>query len=435
MTLHRQLHLVLDFGALASQWKWKEQGKAFTRLPSFQDFLDYAKKAEAAHFDAVFMADFIGLNRTNLAGRAPVPFEPQTILSALAVTTSRIGLIGTQSTLFNYPYNVARLFAALDHLSGGRSAWNLVTSFNGESNYGFTEIPTPEERYDAAQEFLDIINRLWDSWDKDVFINDPANPLYVDTSKVHDVIFSGQYHSINGALDLPRPVQGRPVLVQAGASDIGLDFAARNAEVVFVAALGLEHAQSLSQDLTVRLEAVGRSRDSIRILPGLRIVVAETEEEAVRLRATQYSSNGLEAIRAYVEREVEGLDLSGLDLDSPIPPERFPDDAQIATMRRRRSRAVVLRGLALAKGTTLRDFLQRMQGSGSHFEMIGTPLQIADQIEEWYGSGAVDGFILGAGIGHELFFERVVPELVKRGLFRSNYEHETLRGHLGLSDI
>lgn len=430
----RQLHLVLEFGALRPSWTWKEKGQPYSRLPSFHDFLGMARQAEEAHFDAVFFADFLGLDRIKLARRATIPFEPQTLLAALAAMTSRIGLISTQSTLFNYPFNVARMFASLDHLSEGRAGWNIVTSFNGEKNYGMDTIPSPEERYAAAQEFVDVVLALWDSWEPGANIADPGNPVYVDVSKVHDVNFAGERYRVAEALDLPRPVQGRPVLVQAGASEVGLNFAARNAEVVFVASPTIDHGLEFSTNLRKRVVDAGRPADALRILPGLRIVIAETEAEAWRLQASQGSDTELSGIRKRMETEVEGLDLGGLDLDAPIPPERFPSPEEIAKFGRRRSRAVLIREIALGEGVTLRSFLHKMQGAGAHLEMVGTPKQIAAEMEQWLTSKAADGFMLGSGIGHDLFFSEVVPELVRRGIFRSAYHGNTLRDHLGLAE-
>lgn len=428
----RQLHLILEYGALRGSWRFKEKGQPYDRLPGFQDFLDMALAAERAHFDAVFFADFLGLDRIKLARRATIPFEPQTLLAALAARTSHIGLIATQSTLFNYPFNIARMFSSLDHISGGRSGWNVVTSFKGERNYGMESIPSPQERYAAAQEFVDATLALWDSWKPGAMIADPANRDYVDVSKVVDVNFNGPRYQVEEALDLPPMPQGRPVLVQAGASEDGLNFAARNAEAVFLAAPDIEHALRFSADLRQRVVAAGRSPDALRILPGLRIVLADTDEAAEALHAVGISDADLERTRIRVEDEVAGLDLSGLPLDEPVPAGRFPSLSDIASADRRRSRAALYRDLALAGGATLRTFLSRVQATGGHLVMVGSPKTVADMMENWFNSGACDGFMLGEGIGHELFFEAVVPELVRRGLFRARYEGSTLRQHLGL---
>lgn len=429
----RHLRLILEYGAARSSFRWKQQGEPYDRLPSLEDFVSLAVRAEESGFDAVFFADFIGLDRRTVGGRATIPFEPLTLLAAVAARTKRIGLVATASTTFSYPYSVARQFASLDHLSAGRAGWNIVTSFRGEENFGLPSLPEPEERYAMAQEFLDVTQALWSSWEQDATISDATNPAYVDPEKVHDVKFEGRWYRVEGALDLPTPVQGSPVLFQAGASGPGIAFAARNAEATFVASPSIEHARTYQERLREAEQEVGREPGSVLVLPGLRVVLAETDLEAEVLREAQLAQVSLEALRATVEAEFEGLDLSGIEWNEPIPEGRFPSAAQIAEFSRRRSRAELYREAAFRPGVTLERFLRGVQRSGGHLTLVGSPVTVAAQIEHWFSSGVVDGFLLGESIGIDLFFDGVVPELVRRGLIRDEETTTTLRGRLGLN--
>lgn len=427
-----RLRLLLEYGAARTAFKWKERGEAYDRLPSLDDFVTLTRRAEDCGFDAVFFADFIGLDRQTIETRATIPFEPLTVLSAVAARTERIGLIATASTTFSEPYALARQFASLDHLSGGRAGWNIVTSFRGEENFGLTELPAPADRYERAQEFVDITRALWSSWDADARVADPDVPEYVRSDRVHDIDVEGRWYRVKGALDLPTPVQGEPVLFQAGASGPGIDFAARNAEATFIASPGIEHARAYHDRLREAEAAAGRTPGRVLIFPGLRVVIGETDAEAEALREAQLAVVPLETIRATVESEIEGLDLSDLAWHDEIPEHRFPTAEQIGASSRRQSRAALYREAAFRPGVTVERFLRGVQRSGGHLTLVGSPVTVADKIESWYRSGVIDGFLLGQSIGIDRFFDDVVPELARRGITGADTGEVLLRNRLGL---
>jgi FMN-dependent oxidoreductase (nitrilotriacetate monooxygenase family) len=392
-----------------------------------------AKAAESAMFDGIFEADFIGLPSPEHAARYQTShFEPFTILSALAAVTSRIGLIGTASTTFNFPYNVARMFAALEQLSGGRAGWNVVTSYNCEQAYGIDVLPDPAARYERAQEFLDVVLELMHSWAPDAIIADVANRRYADPTKIKVVQFAGRHLKVTGALDRPSSPQGHPVIFQAGSSVDGLDFAARNAEGVFVASPTFELGVEFYRRLKERAVSHGRNADHLRVFPALTVFVDDDEREAAaRLEAAV--SHVKEAKFDDIEAEI-GLDFRPYDPGSPVPPDAFPSDAEIEANPRRRSRLKTMKRLAydLEFSPDLGTFLNKVALTSDHLIMIGTPDQIAATMQKWCGRAA-DGFIVTqAGDGPLTFIEKVIPRLVDRGVFRSEYGGTSLREHLGL---
>ncbi|WP_241557952.1 LLM class flavin-dependent oxidoreductase [Falsirhodobacter deserti] len=392
--------------------------------------VDYIKKLEAAKFDAFFMADHLAvLNKPMEAlkrSHTVTSFEPFTLLSALAMVTSRIGLVATASTTFDEPYHIARRFASLDHISGGRAGWNIVTTANPDAalNFGYDTELDHDDRYVRAQEFFEVVTGLWDSFADDAFIRDRESGVFFDPDRMHVLNHKGPSLSVRGPLNIARPVQGHPVIVQAGASEAGRNLAAKTAEVVFSTAQTIESGRAYRDDLHRRMAAFGRDPDGLRVLPGALVFVGNDIEEAKAKRAhldslVHYDS-GISSLSAML-----GFDVSGYDPDGPLP--EIPE-----TNAGKTSRQTVLD--MAAEGLTIRELAAR---AGSYWGLAfeGTPESIADDMEAWIDGGACDGFnIMFPWLpgGLDEFVTRVIPELQRRGRFRSDYEGTTLREHLGL---
>jgi FMN-dependent oxidoreductase (nitrilotriacetate monooxygenase family) len=397
-------------------------------------YVRLAQRAEAAKLDAVFFADGPALYSGAIEHNAVGALEPILTLATIAAHTERIGLIATASTTYYEPYNLARLFATLDHLSGGRAGWNVVTTSSAEAaaNFGLDAHPDPAVRYARAEEFLQAATRLWDSWEADAVLVDREAGRYADPARIHPAAFAGEHLSVGGALNVARTPQGRPVLVQAGASNAGRDFAARWAEAIFTAHQRLEDAQAFYADIKSGALRHGRDPEQVKVLPGISPFLGSTEAEA---RALEQELNEL-TVPALGLRQLSGqtgADLSGLDLDAPVPLELFADAGDVTDNSR--SRFQVVAGIVQRERPTLRGLLHRLAGARGHRVVAGTPEQVADTIEEWFTSGAADGFnvmppALPAGL--DAFVDHVVPILQARGLFRTEYEGSTLRSHLGL---
>ncbi|WP_416421518.1 LLM class flavin-dependent oxidoreductase [Pseudomonas sp. App30] len=398
----------------------------------FKHYKHLAQVAERARFDTLFVADSVAAATGDIASRMARSdhFEPLTLLSALSAVTEHIGLISTVTTSYNEPYHVARKFASLDHLSGGRAGWNLVTSDAAAEalNFGRDEHIGHAERYSRAREFYQVVTGLWDSWGDDAFRRDKASGQYYDPAKLHVLNHSGEHFKVKGPLNVARSPQGRPVIVQAGSSETGRELAAQTAEVVFTAQTSLANAQAFYADLKGRLAKFGRSADSLKIMPGVFVVVGETEALA---------QEKFEAFQALVEPEVGvallgrmlgNFDLSGYPLDGPLPELPLTDSGQ-------QSRQKLLTELAGREQLSLAELGRKIAGGRGHYSLIGTPVQIADQLQAWFEQGAADGFnVLVPHLpgGLEDFADHVVPELQRRGLFRTEYEGTTLRENLGL---
>ena len=387
---------------------------------------------ERAKFDAFFMADHMAVLNMPVAAlkrsHTVTSFEPFTLLAALSQATEHIGLIATATTTFDVPYHIARRFASLDHLSNGRAGWNIVTTSNPDAalNFGMDEQMDHDERYARAREFYDVVTGLWDSFAEDAFVRDVESGVYFDPARMHTLGHKGKYLSVRGPLNIARPVQGWPVIVQAGASDAGRQLAAEVAEVIFSGVNLLADAQSLYADIKSRAEKAGRKRDHIKILPGCFVVVGDTLEEAQKtktlLDSRVHPDSGIGTISAQL-----GFDASGFDLDGPLP--EIPETNTGKTGRQR------LIDMARRENLTVRELAQRVGGSFGSLEMIGTPAMIADQMETWLKEEGSDGFnVLFPWLpgGLDDFCNKVVPELQRRGLFRREYEGATLRENLGL---
>ena len=399
---------------------------------NFKHYRHLAQVAEAAKFDALFVADSVAAATGDIASRMARSdhFEPLTLLSALSAVTNHIGLIATATTTYNEPYHVARKFASLDHLSGGRAGWNLVTSDAAAEaqNFGRSEHVGHAERYSRAREFHEVVTGLWNSWADDAFTRDKASGQYYDPAKVQELNHQGEHFSVKGPLNVARSPQGQPVVVQAGSSEVGRDLAAQTAEVVFTAQTSLASAQAFYADIKGRLAAYGRSADSLKIMPGVLIVVAETEALAREKFESFQDLVEPEVGVALLGRMLGNFDLSGYPLDGPLPELPLTDSGQ-------RSRQKLLTELAEREHLNLTQLGRRIAGGRGHYSLIGTPEQVADELQTWFEQGAADGFnVLVPHLpgGLEDVARLLVPELQRRGLFRTEYEGTTLRENLGL---
>ena len=422
------LHLNLFiFGCGHHRAAWRQPGSAVERLGDIAYYEELARVAERGRLDAVFFAD--GQSMENIVDGPRWFLEPLTMLAAIARATERIGLISTVSSTFFTPFHAARMLASLDHISGGRMGWNVVTSmFDAEArNHGYESMPSHEERYARAEEFIDVALRLWDSWDADALPMDRQGS-YGLPGKIRPIRHRGKHFLVDGPLTVPRPPQGRPVLFQAGASEQGRDLAARRAEAIYAVAYDLPAAQAYYRDIKRRVRAAGRAAP-VPIMPGLVTFVGSTEAEArAKQRALDDllpSEASLRQLSLFVQQ-----DCSGWELDAPVPP--LPPLEAFTGPKGRY--ATILR-IVETERPTLRQLLGRLAAGGGHCTLVGTPEQIADEMERWLRESGADGFNLmppALPSGIEDFVDHVVPVLQKRGLFRREYEHRTLRGHLGL---
>ena len=411
---------------------WRYPGAIPDANFNFPAMKRFIQKLEAGKFDAFFMADHLAvLNMpVNALKRSHTvtSFEPFTLLSALSAVTEHIGLMATASTTYDLPYHVARRFASLDHISGGRAGWNIVTTSNPDAalNFGLEEDMDHDERYGRAREFYDVVTGLWDSFADDAFIRDVESGLYFDPEKMHVLDHKGPSYSVRGPLNIARPVQGWPVIIQAGASEAGRQLAAETAEVIFAAGGNLEAGKAFYADIKRRMREIGRDPDSVKILPGAFVVVGDTVEEAKAKRAhldslVHYDS-GIGTLNTML-----GHDVSGFDPDGLLP--EIPE-----TNASQSARARVLE-LARRENLTIRQLAARV-GSYGGAAFVGTPQTIADEMERWLAEEGSDGFnvmfpYLPEGLDD--FVDKVVPELQRRGLFRTEYEGATLRENLGLA--
>jgi len=394
--------------------------------------LGFVRTAERARFDAVFLADLVGvpLESQDVLSRVSVvndSLEPTTLLGALAAATTRIGLIATASTTYNEPYHLARTFASLDHISGGRAGWNVVTSLNdGEAlNFGLDAHLDHATRYARAEEFFDVVAGLWDSFEDDAFVHDQESGIYFDETKLHALDHHGRHLSVAGPLNIARPPQGRPVIVQAGASEAGKAFAARVAEVIFSGQRDLAKAREFSAEIKQRAKDLGRDPDHIKVLPALSTIVGRTEAEAREKHERLRELLPPQVALADVAYWLGGFDLSRYPLDGPLP--ELPESNQSKAGQAHIYEA------ARRDNLTIRQLAQRVTDNAG--TVVGTPAQIADHIETWFREGAADGFnVIFPYLPGTLddFADLVIPELRRRGIFRTEYEGTTLREHLGL---
>lgn len=391
----------------------------------FKVFRQQVQSAERACLDAVFFADSLALT-----GGVPA-LEPLTLLSALAASTEKIGLIGTATTTYNEPYTVARQFASLDQISDGRAGWNLVTSDNAAeaANFGRDQHVAHAARYERAREFHQVVTGLWDSWEDGALINDKAGGQLVDPARLRKLNHRGPHFAVAGPLNVSRSPQGRPVVVQAGGSEAGRELAAATAEVVFTAQPSLTKAQDFYRDMKRRVVAHGRAPESLKVMPGLFAVVGRSQGEADDKFGELQRLIEPKAGLALLGRMIGNFDLSGYPLDGPLPDLPQTQDGQ-------RSRQQLLTDLAQGENLTIRQLYERIAGGRGHFTVVGTAGAVADQMQAWFEQEAADGFNFMAPAlpgGLDDFLSLVVPELQRRGLFRTAYKGTTLREHLGLN--
>jgi FMN-dependent oxidoreductase (nitrilotriacetate monooxygenase family) len=408
---------------------WRHPSTDPHRARTLQHYADIARTAERGKLDSLFLADGVAL-WGNVKHNSHSHFEPLTLLSALAASTVHIGLIATASTTYNEPYHLARKFASLDHLSGGRAGWNIVTSagIDEARNFNLAKRPSHDARYDRAEEFVEVVKKLWDSWDDDAAVVDRASGVYADTGRIRAIEHDGPHFRVRGPLNIERPVQGYPLLVQAGSSETGKEYAARHAEAVFTAQQTFAEGKAFYDDVKGRLAKYGRTPDELKILPGISPILGRTEAEAREREA------GLNALITpdYGLRQLSKMldhDVTGQPLDGPLP-----DVGSVTEGGQSRFDLVV--GLARRENLTIRQLLERLAGGRGHRVFAGTPVQVTDELEAWYRGGAADGFnvmppTLPGGLDD--FVDLVVPELQRRGLFRTEYAGTTLREHYGLA--
>ncbi|CAH1649830.1 N-acetyl-S-(2-succino)cysteine monooxygenase [Hyphomicrobiales bacterium] len=405
---------------------WRMPG-ANSDKEKFVGIADAVKTAKRGKFDFVFFADAVNTG-ADAAPTFVVRFEPLTLLGALSTVTERIGLVATVSTTYSEPYNVARALASIDHLSGGRVGWNVVTgsSPDAAANFSKEKHPPHDQRYAMAEEYLKVAKGLWDSWEEDAVVANRETGVFIDTSKMHTLNYVGQYYQVKGPLNASRPPQGYPVIFQAGASDRGLDFAGETAEVVFASQSFIEDAVAFSGKLRCCAEKAGRPHDAVKILLGVSPIIGDTEEEAKEIIAKLGSMvDPVTSMRVLSDRV--GTDLNQFDLDGPLP--ELPESTMM------QGHARVLQSIAKRYNMTIRQLRDFTAVSAGHRVIIGTPTQVADDFEQWFKAGACDGFAIMTPYSpkpFEDFVDKVVPILQKRGLFRKEYSGTTLRDHLGL---
>jgi len=424
---------LMETGHHATAWR-HPQAQADAGI-DFAHFARLAQTAERAKFDMIFLADSLSVRSGHIdaisrSAQYIAHFEPLTLLSALAAVTNRIGLVSTASTSYNEPYHIARKFASLDWLSHGRAGWNIVTSAseNEAPNFGRETHYEHAERYARAREFTEIVLGLWDSWDDDAFLRDKASGLFFDPEKLHVLDHKGPYFSVRGPLCVPRSPQGYPVLVQAGSSDTGRGFAAEFAEAIFTAHLTIENAREYYADLKARVANAGREPEHVKILPGISYMVGRTQAEA------EEKFEQLQAlIHPMVAREILSLSLGNVDLSGYPMDEPLPEDIPAPNTSHSSFRTVM--AFARESKLTIRELGIRLSAARQRLHVTGTGEHIADVMEEWFTTGAADGFnVMPPYLPGALddFVDLVLPELRRRGLFRTEYEGSTLREHLGL---
>src|SRR6202045_3447795 len=412
--MKRQLHLNLFFHSRGHhEASWRHPATSPLALTDIRYYQDLARRAQAAR-----------------PGIEPIP-----VLAALAVSTSRVGLIATASTTYTEPFNLARQFASIDHISNGRAAWNIVTSWlaTAARNFGGAGQVSHEDRYSRGEEFMAVVKALWDSWAADAIADDRAGGIYARADRIRPIDHRGDFYQVAGPLNTPRCPQGRPVLVQAGSSDTGRRFAARHAEAVFTAHMEKATAQAFYADLKALAASEGRLPEQVLILPGLSPMIASPEAEAQRLTREVNELADPEVGRKRLSGRFGGHDFSHLPLDRPLTPDDLPDPGSVEAAR---SRTEVILNLVRRDRPTLRELLGYLAGARGHFTASGTPEQIADLIEDWFTDGAADGFnimppLLPAQL--DVFSAEVIPLLQRRGLFRTQYAGATLREHYGLA--
>jgi FMN-dependent oxidoreductase (nitrilotriacetate monooxygenase family) len=413
---------------------WRHPESQTDGILSFDIYRKLAETAERGKFDMIFFADGYAVHDRDGAGieqSVNIRPDPVTLLSALAVVTKRIGLAATASTTYNEPFHLARKFATIDHLSSGRAGWNVVTSSSEAEALNFSNERHLEHgaRYNRAEEFVEVVKKLWDSWEDDALLINKETGIFADPTKVHQVDHKDHWFSVKGPLNIARPVQGHPVIIQAGSSESGKELAAKTAEVIFTAWQTISEAQAFYRDVKGRLKKYGREEHSLKIMPGVFPVIGRTEKEASE-KKQQLMELIPEKVGVGLLSALISYDLSEYPVDKPLP--ELPD---IKDINGAKTRFQLVKSLGDREKLTIRQLYQRVAGARGHREIKGTPIQIADQLQEWFEDGAADGFNIMPPYmpgGLDEFVDLVVPELQNRGIFREDYTGTTLREHLGL---
>ncbi|OMD70041.1 NtaA/DmoA family FMN-dependent monooxygenase [Paenibacillus odorifer] len=436
MTEKRPKQLCIGLSLNATWMKgdgWRHPDSGVEKMDSIDYYIDLAKMAENSKLDFLFRADYLYVSPQMLGDSSNFGSpDPALFFAAIARETERIGLVTTISTTFNPPYVVARQLQSLHWLSNGRAGWNIVTSIEGADNFSDSPMPSPEERYAKAMEFTDVVCKLWESFPNEAIVIDRQSGMFSDKDKVTAINHSGEFFSVKGPLTLPAHKSGTPPLFQAGASDIGRNFASSVADAIFAAMPDIESGVELRNDLRRKAAEQGRDPDAIKVLPGLYFFLADTREEALELHKAAHANLSLERRHASL-KSVLGLDLSGYPLDKRVTADMLPDSSQAV---RSRTHAELLRRYIIKNQPTVKEILDRPEVVGSaHWVSVGTVEDVLNDIIERFEAGAIDGFIAlpgGSEQSMELFFEKLVPQLVERDLFRSEYTGSTFREHLGI---
>ncbi|MCW0001133.1 LLM class flavin-dependent oxidoreductase [Pararhizobium sp. YC-54] len=428
MSAKRQLKLGFMLHGVGMGWgDWRHPDADPTASTNFAYYKKQAQLAEAAKFDFLFVADSVFITEKS-SPHYLNRFEPLTILSALAGATSHIGLVATLTASYSEPFNVARQFASLDHISGGRAGWNVVTSWleGSAENYSKSKHLAHDTRYRLAAEYLDVVQGLWDSWEDDALVHDKQSGVFFDPAKLHTLNHKGEFFQVKGPLNIARSTQGQPVIFQAGASEDGKNFAARCSDAIFVHHENIKDGRAYYQDIKTRAAAFGRDPDEVFILPGIRPVIGSTEEEAERKYQEFASLTSIENALSMLGRPFNDYDFLQHDLDAP-----FPDiGAHGANSNQSTSGKII--AVAQAENLTLRQTALRFATPRTEF--VGTPVQVADAFQRWLETRGSDGFVVNVSLPRELevFVETVVPILQERGIYRTEYESEIFRGNLGI---
>lgn len=432
----RQLHLgVFLFGPGQHTGGWRHASTQSERMLDLSFYQDYARLAERGLFDSIIVLEqlAIGDSKGKVVEERPIPtLDTLSLLAVMASVTERIGLAGTLSTTYNDPFHVAERFATLDHLSGGRIGWNMVTSQDHRVAFNYSKDAHMDHtlRYQRANEFIEVTKKLWDGWEDDALLFDQASGALFDRAKVHKIEHAGQFFNVTGQAYVPRPVQGHPVLFQAGSSESGKHFAAQHGEVVFTAQDNIKDGIAFYNSLKGLLAQYGRRPDQLHILPGLSPIIGSTEYEAKELQR-QFDELILPQYAVNVLSGTLDIDLSAYPIDGPLPYGEI--DAE--TNNNKKSRVQLLKDLAQRENLSIRELSMYVVTAGGHQTFVGTPEQLADRMEEWLDAGACDGFNIMPSHylqGLEDFVDHVVPELQRRGRYRTEYTGHTLREHLGL---
>ncbi|HEY6879057.1 MAG TPA: LLM class flavin-dependent oxidoreductase [Polyangiales bacterium] len=427
--MSRQIKLGFILHGNGRGWgDWRHPDATPNASTNFAYYKRQAQAAERGKFDFLFVADSVYITAKS-SPHYLNRFEPLTILSALAAVTEKVGLVGTLTVSYSEPFNVARQFASLDHISGGRAGWNVVTSWleGSAANYSKPAHLAHDVRYQLADEFLEVVRGLWDSYEDDALVHDKASGQFIDANKLHELNHKGRFFSVKGPLNIARGPQGQPVIFQAGASEDGKSFASRQADAIFVTSQSFEDAQAYYRDVKARAAAFGRDPDKLVLVPAARPLVGETREQAEQLFAQLSSLESIDDALSMLARPFNEYDFKQHELDGP-----FPEQAFVAGANSQQSAQERIRGWLRDEPLTLRQVALRFVHPRDEF--VGTPHEVADALQRWFEGRAADGFMLFESLPGQLevFVEKVVPILQQRGLFRSEYEGDTLREHLGL---